>query len=694
MSDKKAVPDLNFPEHYLNREISHLKFHTRVLAQATNPKIPLLERLRFLLIFSNNLDEFFEIRIAGLKQKVRYEHYVISKDGLTPQMTLHKLHDLCHKAVDEQYKILNETLIPELAKEDIRFLRRAEWTEEQSDWAREYFKEQILPVMSPIGLDPAHPFPRIANKSLNFIVSLSGKDAFSRQSGLAIVPAPRPLQRLIKVPTEISSAGAHYIFLSSVIHNNADLLFPGMSVQGCYQFRVTRNSDLNFDEELVEDLAIALRGELFSRRYGDEVRLEIADNCPTSISDFLLNQFNLSEAELYRVNGMVNLARIMSVTDLDLPALKYPGFRPGVPKRLRTNENIFENIRKKDALLHHPYESFRPVIDFLRQASQDPKVLAIKQTLYRTGPNAEIMDLLVEAARNGKEVTAVVELRARFDEESNLAVASRLQDAGAIVAYGIVGYKTHSKMILVVRQEDNKLRRYVHLGTGNYHAGNAKIYTDFSFFTCDEDICEDVHKIFQQLTGMGRAAKLKQILYSPFTLHNRMTMLMEKERQNALDGKDARIMVKVNGLTEAKAIQSLYHCSQAGVKIDLIIRGICCLKPGIKGLSDNIRVKSIVGRFLEHTRVIYFHNGGEPLVFLSSADWMERNFFNRVETCFPIKSKSLRDRVINESFSTYIEDNVDGWILSQDGEYQPTCPEENEVVSRAQNQLLDQLGDK
>lgn len=657
------------PELFLNRELSHLRFHLRVLEQSKNPNIPLLERLKFLLIFSSNLDEFFEIRVAGLKQKVRYHHEITGKDGLTPEIILQQVHNTCHQAVTEQYQILNDILIPALRDENIRFLRRDEWNTAQQEWATHYFKSQILPVMTPIALDPSHPFPRILNKSLNFIVSLSGKDAFGRQSGLAIIPAPRPLPRLIEIPEDLGENGYNYIFLSSVIHHNAHLLFPGMTVQGCYQFRVTRNSDLNLSEELVEDLAIALRGELLSRRYGDEVRLEVADNCPDNISQFLLNQFRLKSPELYRVNGIVNLSRIMSVTELNISTLRYTAFSPGIPKRLRPEQDIFSSIRKKDILLHHPYESFHPVIEFLRQASNDPNVLAIKQTLYRTGSNSTIMDLLVEAARKGKEVTAVVEVRARFDEESNLAVASRLQDAGAIVSYGVVGYKTHAKMILIVRREAGQLRRYIHLGTGNYHARNAKLYTDFSLFTCHEGLCEDAHKVFQQLTGMGRTAKYKQLICSPFTLHNRMLQLIEKERQQALAGKEAKVIIKVNGLTEPQIIQALYRCSQAGAQIKLLIRGICCLRPGIPGVSENIIVRSIVGRFLEHTRVFYFHNTGDPIVYLSSADWMERNFFNRIETCFPILSPHLKERVITEALDTYCHDNIDAWSLEASGEY-------------------------
>lgn len=680
--------DLKSPEFYINRELSHLQFHLRVLAQALDESLPLLERLKFLLIFSNNLDEFFEIRVAGLKQQLQLEHAKIGPDGMHPRDVLEEISRICHEAVDKQYSILNDVLFPALREEKVRFIRRSEWTHEQSQWVNEYFREHVLPVMTPIALDPAHPFPRLPNKSLNFICSLEGKDAFGRQSNLAIVPAPRSLPRLIQLPQEICEEGDNFAFLSAMIHANADDLFPGMKVTGCYQFRVTRNADLNVNEDLVDDLALALKGELFSRRYGDEVRLEVADNCPPEISEFLLKQFNLKPSELYQVNGMVNLSRLMAVTRIDRPALQDPSFIASMPKQLNRGENIFEAIKQNDILLHHPYESFTPVIDFVRQAARDPDVVAIKQTLYRTGTNSDIMDLLIEAARSSKEVTAVIELRARFDEEQNLEGAARLQKAGAHVAYGVVGFKTHAKMILVVRREGNALKRYVHLGTGNYHQGTSKLYTDYGLFTADEEICEDVHKIFQQLTGMGRAAKLKKILHAPFTLHSKLMSAIEQERQNALEGKPAAIKAKCNAITEKQIIEALYRASQAGVQVDLIIRGICCLKPGIPNVSDNIRVRSIVGRFLEHTRVYYFHNNGDPQVYCSSADLMERNLFNRVEACFPILNPKLRKRVISQGLNIYLEDNSLAWTLDSDGNYSHMRPDEGCEACSSQQSLL------
>lgn len=682
--------DLEDPELYINRELSHLNFHLRVLQQARNPQIPLLERLKFLLIFAHNLDEFFEIRVAGVKKQLAYGQASKSPDGLRLTDVLHRINEVCHQALQLEYSVLNDQLLPAMREEGIYFLRRSEWSTEQSVWVQKYFRDQVLPVMSPIGLDPAHPFPRLANKTLNFIVALEGKDAFGRQSGLAIVPAPRSLPRIIRFPDAICKGGCYFAFLSAMIHAHVDDLFPGMTVQGCYQFRLTRNADLDLDEDLVEDLALALKGELLSRRYGDEVRLEIADNCPDELVFFLLKQFNLTQDDLYRIPGMVNLSRMMSVTGLDFPNLRYRPFSPGVSPAMSNDISVFELLRRQDILMYHPFESFQPVVDFLRQAARDPKVLAIKQTLYRTGQDSEIMDLLVEAARNGKEVTAVVELRARFDEESNLEGAARLQKAGAIVVYGIVGFKTHAKMILVVRREGDQIRRYLHLGTGNYHIGNARIYTDFSLLTQDEDLAKDVHQVFQQLTGMGRAAKLKSILHAPFTLHQRLIELIELEIKAAREGKKAHIMVKVNGLTERKMIQAFYRASQAGVKVDLIVRGICALKPGVHGVSDNIRVVSIVGRFLEHARVFYFCSKGKDLVFCSSADLMERNLFKRVETCFPIKDPALKKRVIYEGLQVYLNQAGEAWELDSQACYQALIETHPDCQS-AQQALLDQL---
>ncbi|MES2720496.1 MAG: polyphosphate kinase 1 [Pseudomonadota bacterium] len=678
---------LQDPALYLNRELSILDFNLRVLEQATDRRHPLIERLIFLLIFSRNLDEFFEIRVAGLLQLVSFGRNAPGPDGLMPQEVLELISKTCHAAVERQYRILNDDLLPALAAEKIRFLRREEWNDKQSAWVRKYFKEQVLPVLTPIGLDPAHPFPRLVNKSLNFIVSLDGKDAFGRQMSLAVVPAPRSLPRVVRLPDELTDGGDQHVMLSSIIHEHVSELFPGMTANGCFQFRVTRNADMNVDED-AEDLAIALKGELLSRRYGAAVRLEVADNCPRSIIDYLLRQFGLTNEALYQCNGPVNLARMLS--DFDRPRLKYPPFRPRIPAILQKADSIFEAMQQQDILLMHPFESFAPVIDFLRQSARDPNVLAIKQTLYRSGPESEIVNVLAEAARNGKEVTAVIELRARFDEESNIEVANKLQQAGAIVVYGIVGYKTHAKMILVVRREGRKLMRYVHLGTGNYHAGNARLYTDYGLLTANPEMSEDVHKIFQELTGMGRVVRLKQLLHAPFTLHPQLLLMIEQEARNAQAGLPSRIIVKINALTEQHIMQALLRASQAGVRIDLIVRSVCCLRPGIPGVSENITVRSIVGRFLEHTRIFYFENAGDPKVFCSSADWMDRNLFQRVETCFPILDPNLRNRVIEEGLNTYLLDNTQAWLLQADGQWL-RADAGDEPAHIAQQVLLDKL---
>ncbi|PCM42984.1 polyphosphate kinase 1 [Marinobacter sp. ANT_B65] len=684
------VINLDASENYFNRELSQLRFNYRVLKQALDTAHPLFNRLIFCCIFSSNMDEFFEIRVAGLRQQMKYGRETVGADGMIPEQALNEISRVAHEYINEQYDILNNVLIPELEKENIHFVRRREWTPEQAEWVRNYFEDEILPVVSPIGLDPSHPFPRLVNKSLNFIVELDGKDAFGRETGMAIVPAPRSLPRLVRLPDEICNGGENLVFLSSMIHAHADELFPGMEVKGCYQFRLTRNADLELEDDL-EDLASALRGELLSRRFGDGVRLEVADNCPQELVQFLLTEFGLGARDLYQVNGPVNLTRLMAVTSLvDRPDLTYAGFSPSIPRSIRSKETIFDAIRKRPILLHHPFQNFSPVVDLLRQAAKDPQVLAIRQTLYRTGANSEIVEALADAARRGKEVTAVVELRARFSEAENLELASRLQEAGVIVVYGVVGYKTHAKMILIVRREEGRLRRYVHLGTGNYHAANARLYTDYSFLTCDESIGDDVNKLFQQLTGMGKALKIKKLFHAPFTLLTRLLGLVERE--TAL-GRKGRIVIKINGLTEIQLIKALYRASQAGVQIDLIVRGICSLKPGVPGLSDNIRVRSVVGRFLEHTRIYCFGNNGKPDVYCSSADGMERNLLNRVETAFPIEDPELIARV-REDLDTYLADNCQSWVLQPDGSYIQNQPGEGEERFASQLVLLERLTGK
>lgn len=678
--------EYSYNDRYINRELSILDFHLRVLEQAVDPLHPLLERMNFLLIFSRNLDEFFEIRVAGVMEQFSLGNESRSPDGLTPRQVLQKISETAHAAIERQYRILNEEILPKLREEDICFLRRGELTPAQSAWIKKYFQEQVAPVLTPISLDPAHPFPRLVNKSLNFIVTLEGKDAFGRQIDLAVVPAPRSLPRVVRLPDELTGGKEHHVMLSAIIHEHVSDLFPGMTATGCYQFRVTRNADLALNED-VEDLAKALKGELSSRRFGRAVRLEVTHNCPQHIYEYLLEEFDLTDEQLYKVDGPVNLARLVS--NFKRPHLRYDSHTPVVPKVFKKTESIFSAMQKQDILLHHPFESFAPVIQLLRESARDPQVLAIKQTLYRSGADSEIVQILAEAARNGKEVTAVIELRARFDEESNIEVANVLQEAGAVVVYGIVGYKTHAKMIMVVRRENNKLVRYVHLGTGNYHAMNARIYTDYGLMTTDKDLCEDVHRIFQELTGMGKMAKLKKLLHAPFTLHAQLINFIDEEIANAKAGRKAQIIVKVNALTEVQLINKLYEASQAGVQIDLIIRSICCLRPGLPNLSENIRVRSIVGRFLEHTRVYYFSNNGDARIYCSSADWMDRNLFNRVEACFPVEDPALKKRIYQQGLVNYLQDNQQAWLLRSDGTWVRAEPAEGEKLHNAQRALLE-----
>ncbi|HMM74462.1 MAG TPA: polyphosphate kinase 1 [Gammaproteobacteria bacterium] len=684
--------DLNDPQYYINRELSLLEFNRRVVEQAKDTSNPLLERLRFLCIASSNLDEFFEIRVAGLKQQVAYRATQPGPDQLSPAEQLKRIGEVAQLIVTEQYRVLNEVLTPALAEEGIRFLRRTEWNARQAAWVKRHFYRELLPVLSPIGLDPSHPFPRILNKSLNFMVSLEGTDAFGRDSAIAIVQTPRALPRIINIPQECATSPYEFVFLSSIIHAHVSDLFPGMRVTGCYQFRVTRNSELFVEDEEVEDLLHALEGGLHQRRFGDAVRLEVAFDCPNQMTGLLLHEFDLGDADLYRCNGPVNLQRLMAVPDMiDRPDLKFPAFTPSRPRRLPPNADFFGVMKRGDLLLHHPYQSFLPVVEFLRQAAQDPDVLVIKQTLYRTGPDSPIVKTLIDAARAGKEVTVVVELKARFDEEANIELATRLQEAGAHVVYGVVGYKTHAKMLLVVRREGKQLRRYVHLATGNYHPRTARQYTDFGMFTCDNAIAVDVQRIFHQLTAPGRAGKLKKLLQSPFTLHARMLELIGREAAHARKGRPARIVAKMNALIEVQTIVALYEASRAGVKIDLIVRGICALRPGIPGVSENIRVRSVVGRLLEHSRVFLFENDGAPEVYLSSADWMGRNFFSRIEVCFPVEDKRLRDRVIKEGLELYLQDNARAWELRSDGSYHRARV--GARVRDAQQTLIDQLSE-
>ncbi len=678
-------PDLRSADLYINRELSLLEFNQRVLAQALDEQIPLLERLKFLCISSNNLDEFFEIRVAGLKQRIELGSNQPGADGLTITEQLEAIHGRTRSLVDAQYACLNEVLLPALRHQGIELLARATWNADTAQWLERYFEREVEPVLSPLGLDPARPFPRIQNKSLNFIVRLSGEDAFGRDTGLAIVQAPRSLPRVVALPEE--DGHKRFVLLTGIVQQFVSRLFSGMEVLGCYQFRVTRNSDLFVDDEEVDDLRRALEGELAHRRYGAAVRLEVSHDCPADLDSFLMRQFALNEVDFYEVTGPVNLNRLDAIYDLvQRPDLKYPIFTPGLPRRVAGSTDLLSVIRQKDVLLHHPFHSFGPVLDFLRGAAADPRVLAIKQTLYRTGNESPIVDALVAAAQSGKDVTVIVELRARFDEEANIELANRLQEAGAHVMYGVVGFKTHCKMSMVVRRESDGLRRYCHLGTGNYHPRTARGYTDYSLFTCDPVIGQDVHELFLQLTSLTQTPRLTRLLQSPFGLHAAMVEKIDREALHAGAGRPGRIIAKMNSLVDPKVIEALYHASRAGVQIDLIVRGLCALRPGVPGVSDNIRVRSIVGRFLEHSRVFFFANDGAGELYLASADWMERNFFRRVEIAFPVREQTHRDRILRD-LDFYIADNMQAWTLGRDGRY-TRCERGNDPVRDAQGALL------
>ena len=676
---------------YINRELSLLEFHKRVLAQAFDPELPLLERLRFLCISCTNLDEFFEIRVAGLKQRLEIGAPAQGPERMPAQEVFDKVHAEVAHLIRRQYELLNDVMFPELTNAGVRFVQSHEWNEEQQSWLSEYFDEQVVPVLTPLTFDPSRPFPRILNKSLNFIVRLHGRDAFGRRRHRGMVQAPRSLPRIIELPEHLSKPGKHnYVFLSSVIRVHVDRLFPGLDVDGCYQFRVTRNSDLYIDDEEVSDLVRALEGQLEASRYGAAVRIEISHECPEDLQDFLLDHFSLQECDMYLVEGPVNLNRMSTVCGItDRPDLLYPPFTQGLPDELMTDEDIFEVLTTKNVLLHHPYQSFAPVIDFIAMAATDPDVLAIKQTLYRTGADSPIVDHLVTAARSGKEVTVVIELMARFDEAANIALANRLQEAGAHVVYGLVGFKTHAKMLLVVRREDDKLIRYVHLGTGNYHHATTNVYTDYGYLSSSQRLGEDVHKLFLQLTSLTEASGMTRMLASPFSLFPALMDKIQRETKNAKAGKDARIIAKINSLNEPQLIDALYEASQAGVKIDLIIRGICSLRPGVKDLSENIHVRSIVGRFLEHSRVYYFYNDGNEEFYCSSADWMERNMFRRNESCFEIRQKAMKEK-IRQHLELFLSDNCQAWVMKGDGSYERLHPGKAERIS-AQDTFLEHL---
>ncbi|MCK5829372.1 MAG: polyphosphate kinase 1 [Methylococcales bacterium] len=686
---KVDANDLENPDYYINRELSLMEFNDRVLAQARNEAVPLLERLNYLCISSSNLDEFFEVRVASVLQMLKMDPGAVSSDGLTPHEQLDRICKKAHVLVEEQYRVLNEVLLPQLDNENIRFIRRDKWTPIQKKWLEKFFNVELLPILTPVGLDSAHPFPRILNKSLNFIISLTGKDAFGRNSGRAVLQVPRALPRIIQLPQEETDSGPYeFVFLSSIIHAFVDKLFNGMTVKGCHQFRVTRNSDFFVNDDAIDDLLHAVEGELLMRNYGDEVRMEIDGNCPEETTLFLKERFRVHIDRVFYAKGPVNLSRLQAINSLiDRPDLKFTPFNSHIPPQLGRKKNVFDAIKKQDILLHHPYESFRPVVEFLRQAAVDQNVLAIKQTLYRTGVDSPIVSALVKAARVGKEVTVVIELRARFDEKENIDLAAKLQEAAVHVVYGVVGYKTHAKMCLVLRKEGKSLRNYVHLGTGNYHLRTARLYTDYGLFSCNKEFTEDVRRIFAQLTSLGKVSKLNRLLQSPFTLHKGLIGKINREIENKKNGLPAKIIIKVNAIVEEELILAFYKASQTGVEIKLIVRGVCCLRPGVKGISENIEVRSIIGRFLEHTRIYAFSNGGEWEVYAASADLMNRNMFRRVETCFPIDSKKLHDRILND-LECYLKDNTQAWLLQSDGSYVQTKPRKNEEPYIVQQELL------
>lgn len=673
---------------YLNRELSQLAFNRRVLAQAEDPAIPLLEQLRYLCIASSNFDEFFEVRIASLLAQEHMDGTGVTESPTQLAEALELTSIECHQLIEHQYDILNKQVLPHLSAKGIHLLRHQDRNEAQRAWVKSYFDREVRPLLTPIGLDPSHPFPQVINKSLNFIVELSGKDAFGRGSAIAILKAPRVLPRVIRLPDELSSDGICFCLLSSVIHAHITDLFTGRDVIAYSQFRVTRNSDLWVDEEEVKNLRQALQGELHSRQFGVAVRLEVSKNCPENLAQFLLDQFSIPRSRLYAVDGPVNMVRLTELISLvDQPELRFPKF---IPKySLQTTEaDLFSLLKSQDVLLHHPFQSFQPVVEFIRSAAEDKNVVAIKQTIYRTGMNSDLMEALIKAALLGKEVTVIVELMARFDEEANINWADKLEHAGAQVVYGVVGLKTHAKLALVVRREEGKLNFYAHLGTGNYHPTTTKLYTDFGLLTANPEITMEVNEIFLHLTSLTKPKKFNRLWLAPFSLQKEIIKAIRNEAKIAREGRPAHIIAKMNALLDESVIRALYAASSDGVKIDLIVRGACGLKPGVPGLSENIRVRSIVGRFLEHSRIYYFRNDLAHDVYLASADWMNRNLFRRIEVAFPVLDKQLKRRVISEGLNPYLKDNTNSWELESSGQYKRRKPHANQSAFSAQEYLM------
>jgi len=675
------------PEHYLNRELSWLEFNQRVLDEALDKSTPLLERLKFFCITSSNLDEFFEVRIAGLKQQIESGVGERSFDGMTATKCFRAANSRVKSLIEQAFNCWRKDLKPALAKHGIRFHDFEKLRAADRDYTRQFYADEVRPVLTPLGIDPAHPFPQLLNKSLNLIVELQVIEDGKRQKRLAVVQVPRGLPRLVKLPRE--DERQDYVFLGNLIGHYLDDLFPGNEVTGHWMFRVTRNSELYIDEEDVANLLRAVEEELHNRRKNDAVRLEIEASAPVAIQRELLKKLKLGSEDLYTIEGPINPTRLMQIyAGNHSPELRDAPHVAPMPPALRNQPNIFNEIRERDILSHHPFESFSCVADFLAQAAEDPNVLAIKQTLYRTGGDLRIVGALMKAVRQGKQVTAVVELRARFDEANNIQWARQLEEAGVHVVYGLVGYKIHSKMILVVRKDTDGIRRYVHLGTGNYNPATAKLYTDLGLFTCQQDFGEDVANMFNLLTGICQFQETRKLLVAPFQLRDRMVEKIEREAANAEAGLPAKIVAKMNALVDPVVIKALYRASQSGVSIELIVRGICCLRPGIPGVSDNITVRSIIDRFLEHSRIYYFDNACQPEVYIGSADWMPRNFDRRIETVFSLEDGNLRDRVITELFDVILKDNLKARLLDATGKYKRALPRRGETKHRSQSEFM------
>lgn len=684
----RAANDQGLRPQYANREQSWLNFNRRVLEQAQSEANPLLERVKFLAIVSSNLDEFFEIRVAGLIQQTDAGTGEISLDGLTPREQLKRVHGAANQLVDAQYRCWHEQLVPLLAKQHIVFRAAPQLTDSEDKWVRHYFHTQVLPILTPLAVDQAHPFPQIVNKTLNVLLSLDNPDTPEIEKTVVILPVPRILPRIVQIEPD-TEGPARYIFLSEIIKLCALALFPGYRIHGAHAFRITRNSDLYIDEEEAENLLKKIEEELRNLRRGATVRLEIENGVDDELFALLCSHLNLSRDFAFRLPSPLNLLRLMSLYEIiDRPELKFPPFTPADLPRLRTQPSIFDAVREREILLHHPYDAFTPVVEFVEQAARDPDVLAIKQTLYRTSGDSPIVRALMDASFNGKQVTALVELKARFDEANNIHWARQMEEAGVHVVYGLIGHKTHCKCSLVVRREAGALRRYVHLGTGNYNPKTARLYTDISFITANESLTEEVAQLFNTLTGAGRTPEFKKLLVAPFNLHPKIQELIAHEAANAAAGKPARIIAKMNKLVDQVTIDNLYAASQAGVKIDLIVRATCCLVPGLKGLSSNIHLRSLVGRFLEHARIFYFENGGDPLVYCGSADWMSRNFFRRIETLFPIEDPEFKKRLIDELLASELRDNEDARELQSDGSYKMPARAAGEPPFSAQRYFI------